>query len=161
MKILANAGSYGILAEVNPVDLPSRSLETVELWTGAPQPSTVSTRRPENPGPYCFPPIAACITAGARLMLALLEVSVTELGGRWAFCDTDSMAIIATQTSQRARLADGTLVLSADDVTAIRRRFDALNPYTPGTTSNGILEIKANATCLAISAKRYALLPNA
>ncbi len=161
LKVLANAGSYGILAEVNPIELPSRSLETVELWTGGPQPRTVSTRRPENPGPYCFPPIAACITAGARLMLALLEACVTELGGRWAFCDTDSMAIIATQTSQRSQLADGTQVLSGDDVTAIRRRFDTLNPYTPGTTSNGILEVKASATCLAISAKRYALLPNA
>ncbi len=161
LKVLANAGSFGILAEVNPVDLPARTTETVELWTGGQQPRTVTTRRPENPGPYCFPPIAACITAGARLMLALLEACVTELGGRWAFCDTDSMAIIATQTSQRSQLADGTQVLSGDDVTAIRRRFDPLNPYTPGTTSNGILEVKASATCLAISAKRYALLPNA
>ena len=136
-------------------------METVEVWTGTGQPSTVTTRRPENPGPYCFPPIAACITAGARLMLALLEACVRQAGGRWAFCDTDSMPIIANTTGDRSRRRDGTCVLSQDDVEAVRRRFDALNPYTPGTTTDGILEVKAIATCLAISAKRYTLLTSA
>jgi len=31
-------------------------------------------------------------------MLALLERSVTDAGGSWVFCDTDSMAIVATDT---------------------------------------------------------------
>ena len=41
--------------------------------------------------------MAACITAAARLMLAILETLVTERGGTWAFWDTDSMAIVATE----------------------------------------------------------------
>ena len=31
-------------------------------------------------------------------MLATLEALVTIAGGSWAFCDTDSMAIVATET---------------------------------------------------------------
>jgi hypothetical protein len=33
--------------------------------------------------------IAALIPAAARLMLALLERTVTECGGHFALCDTD------------------------------------------------------------------------
>ena len=29
--------------------------------------------------------------------MAMLEQCVTELGGTWAFCDTDSMAIVSTE----------------------------------------------------------------
>ena len=52
---------------------------------------------PEHAGEYCFPPLASLITAAARLMLALLERCVTDLGGTYAMEDTDSMAIVATQ----------------------------------------------------------------
>ena len=34
--------------------------------------------RPKYPGEYCFPPLAAMITAGARLLLAMLEAEVTQ-----------------------------------------------------------------------------------
>ena len=40
--------------------------------------------------------IAALIPSAARLMLAVLERTVTDFGGYYAFCDTDSMAVIAT-----------------------------------------------------------------
>jgi hypothetical protein len=50
------------------------------------------------PGAYCFPPLAALIAGAARLMLALPERSATDLGGTYAMCDTDSMAIVATET---------------------------------------------------------------
>jgi hypothetical protein len=86
---------------------------------------------PEEPGECCFPPIAACITAAARLMLTLLERCVTEDGGSWMFCDTDSMAIVATPTGGLHtcpggphRLPDGTdavQALSYAQVDAISR----------------------------------------
>ena len=49
-----------------------------------PKPFTCSVEHPEVPGKYCFPPLASLITGGARLMLALLENCVTELGGTYA-----------------------------------------------------------------------------
>ena len=60
--------------------------------------------RRKRPGPYCFPPLAALITAGAKLMLALLECVVTSRGGSYVFCDTDSMAIVASEAEQLAAL---------------------------------------------------------
>ncbi len=62
-----------------------------------PDPFACRVRNPERPGEYCFPPLASLITAAARLMLALLERCVTDLGGTYAMEDTDSMAIVATQ----------------------------------------------------------------
>ena len=58
---------------------------------------TTSVAHPEIPGEYCFPPLASLITGGARLMLALLERSGTDLGGTYGMEDTDSMAIVATE----------------------------------------------------------------
>ena len=63
---------------------------------GRKEPFSDRVAAPEDPGRYCFPPFASCITGAARLMLAMLERCVTDLGGTWAFCDTDSMAIVAT-----------------------------------------------------------------
>ena len=74
-------------------------------------------------------------------MLAMLERCVTDLGGTWAFCDTDSMAIVATEDGRPdpvpgwSRAAgDGTEAVRAltyEQVESIRERFDALNPYDP------------------------------
>ncbi len=61
-------------------------------------PYTCRVPVPEEPGDYCFPPVASLITGAARLMLALLEKSVAKLGGTYAMEDTDSMAIVATET---------------------------------------------------------------
>ena len=46
---------------------------------------------PEDPGRYCFPPVAAFIVGPALPMLALLALCITDLGGTFAMCDTDSM----------------------------------------------------------------------
>ena len=49
----------------------------------------IRSDKPEDPGEFCFPPFAALITAAARLMLALLESCVKDVGGYYAMCDTD------------------------------------------------------------------------
>ena len=72
-----------------------------------PEPFTCEVRNPEHPGEYCFPPLASLITAAARLMLALLERCVTDLGGTYAMEDTDSMAIVATQRGGLIECAGG------------------------------------------------------
>src|SRR5207245_4303914 len=89
------AASYGIYAQMNPQE----SDHVVDvLWYGLDaEPYTCRVAHPEEPGEYCFPPLASLITGGARLMLALLEHCVSELGGTYAMEDTDSMAIVATE----------------------------------------------------------------
>src|SRR6202035_1556788 len=81
LKVLANAAGYGIYAEMirrdsdRKVRVKCRGLD----WT----PYNCEVAHPEDPGEYCFPPFASLITAAARLMLALLEHSVTTLGGTY------------------------------------------------------------------------------
>jgi hypothetical protein len=90
-------------------------------------PFELSLDRPETPGEFYFGPLASVVTGAARLMLALLERLVTDAGGTWAVADTDSMAVVATETG-------GSLpglpvrVLSWAEVEGIRSRFLALNP---------------------------------
>jgi hypothetical protein len=121
----------------------------------------------EAPGEYAFPPLAACVTGAARLMLAMLERSVTDAGGSYAYCDTDSMAIIATRTGGPIS-EQGVSALSWTQVDAIVERFTALNPYSPALVPGSILEpeewnLHPNSKtplqlyCYAVSAKRYAL----
>ncbi len=139
LKVLANAGSYGIFAEIKRSELPRSDPETVTVTTGTSSfPAKVTA--PEEPGEFCFPPIAACITGAARLMLTLLERLITDAGGSWMFCDTDSMAIVATPTGGLLacpggphQLPDGQAAvqaLSHDQVDHIRQRFRTLNPMT-------------------------------
>lgn len=78
--MLANSASYGIYAEIVREELPRRQEEVVDVHGALPLSFADSVPAPEEPGEFSFPPMAACITGGARLMLALLERLVTEQG---------------------------------------------------------------------------------
>lgn len=78
LKVLANSAAYGILAEF--VREESSTPVDVLVHTGDGMSFHTSTLTPERPGAFCFPPIAATITGGARLMLALLERQVIDAG---------------------------------------------------------------------------------
>src|SRR5258706_3449016 len=142
-----------------------------------PEPYQCRVAHPDDPGEYCFPPLASLITGGARLMLALLEHSVSELGGTYAMEDTDSMAIVATEHGGMIpceggpfRTADQREAIAAlpwRDVRAIADRFASLNPYSRDAVPGSILKIEEDnfdsvtgnerqLYCVAISAKRYA-----
>ena len=95
LKVSANATSYGIFAEMNRQE--SEKKITVQCHGLDPEPYESKVIHPEQPGEFCFPPLASLITGAARLMLALLEYSVTRLGGTYAMEDTDSMAIVSTR----------------------------------------------------------------
>ncbi len=166
LKDLANAGSYGIYAEMIRHELPAGNPEKVTVHGPTGQPFSAKVTAPEDPGEFCFPPIAAVITGAARLMLALLERAVTDAGGTWVFCDTDSLAIAATEggalvpcNGGEHQLPDGReaiRALSYAQVDAIRDRFIALNPYDP-TVVPEVLKLEQTGTCYAISAKRYVI----
>ncbi len=103
LKITANATAYGSLARFDRREEPGAVAVTVHGPTDNGVPDR--THYPEDPGPYCFPPVAASITAGARLMLALIERTLHDKGGAYAFMDTDSIAIVATPTGVKCPAA--------------------------------------------------------
>jgi hypothetical protein len=109
-------------------------------------------------------------------MLAMLERCVTDLGGTYAMCDTDSMAIVAAEGGGAVSCHGGplsagggpaVLALSHAQVRAIGERFCQLSPYDRAAVPGSILKIETEnfredgsqrqLYCYAISAKRYAL----
>lgn len=179
LKVLANSTTYGIYAEMVRHELLGEATEDVAVHGLDGAPFQASVHAPETPGEFCFPPIAACITGAARLMLALVEQLVTDAGGSYAFCDTDSMAIVATDAEalvpcpgggQRTENGEEAIrALSFDQVEQIRARFESLNPYDRELVPSSILELedqnfedverskRRQLYCHATSAKRYVL----
>jgi hypothetical protein len=176
LKVLANATSYGIFAEMNRQEYEKKM--KVQCHGLDPELYECTVIHPEQPGEFCFPPLASLITGAARLMLALLEHSVTQLGGTYAMEDTDSMAIVSTKKGGtipckggQHSVKDGTDVVNAlswSQVDELVKKFEALNPYDRNVIRGSVLRIEDDnydpgtgkqrqLHCLAISAKRYAL----
>jgi hypothetical protein len=88
----------------------------------------------EKPGPWCFPPLAATVSAAARCVLALVDAQVKSMGGLIAARDTDGVLLVASRRGGSIELPDGTTgrVLSWCDADAVFDRFDALNPFGDG-----------------------------
>src|SRR6266851_6934115 len=105
LKVFANAASYGIYAEMHRLESDHKT-EVICHGIDA-EPFKCRVAHPDEPGAYCFPPIASLITGAARLMLALLERCVFEQAGTYAMEDTDSMAIVATEKGGAVRCKGG------------------------------------------------------
>jgi hypothetical protein len=176
LKVLANSTSYGIYGQMDRRENEQKA--ALKCHGIDASPFTCQVENVEMPGEFCFPPLASLITSAARLMLALLEKCVTDLGGTYAMEDTDSMAIVATKRGglvpcpggplQLRNGSKGIRAITWAQVEEIAKRFEALNPYDRGAVPGSILKIEDDnfdpATkkqrqlwCLAISAKRYAL----
>jgi hypothetical protein len=172
LKVLANAASYGIYAEM--IRQESDHKTNVTCYGIDEQPFQCRVTHPEVPGEYCFPPLASLSTGAARLMLALLEYSVSSKGGTYAMEDTDSMAIVATERGGLVPCPGGTLhtrkghpaihALSWKEADEISKRFAKLRPYDSRAISGSILKLEADnfdpvtkeqrqIYCFAISAK--------
>ena len=170
LKVLANAASYGIYAEMHRLESDHKT--DVSCHGIDAEPFKCRVAHPDEPGAYCFPPLASLITGAARLMLALLERSVRDDGGTYAMEDTDSMAIVATEKGgavpSGGGVKDEVKALSWEQVARISDSFAALNPYDRSAVPGSVLKIEDDnhdpsnkrqrqLHCLAISAKRYAL----
>ena len=152
LKTFSLATSYGIYAETLRRELPAGCEQEVTVYGHRDQTFTAMVSAPEELGRYAFPPIAACITAGARLMLAILEVLVARRGGTWVFCDTDSMAIVANEHGGLVPCPGGperdehggecVRALSWAQVDEIVEQFKALNPYDHQVVPGSVLEIE-------------------
>jgi len=163
LKILGSGGSYGLFVELNPNEADNTA---IRVYSGEESFET-TTDVVEEPGKWFAPHIGSLITAGGRLLLAMLERCITDAGGTYLFCDTDSAAIVSTKHRRQIAMPDGAkpiTALSWNEVQRIVGRFASLNPYN---LDGSILKIhKLNwdnhKQCrqlygYAIAAKRYAL----
>ncbi len=168
LKIFANS-IYGFFVELNP-EIKKTNVQ-VKVFSGEKNFSDGSDVI-ENPGPWFFPPLASLITSGGRLLLAMTEACVEEKRGTYLFCDTDSLAIVASKKGGPLHIpgSNGVRILSWAEVQTIVNEFAALNPYDRKIVKGSILNlVDANYVDsgpkkpqrqlygYSIAAKRYAL----
>jgi len=125
LKILGSSGSYGLFVELNPKEARNARVRVFSGEDSFETPSDVV----EEPGKWFAPHIASLITAGGRLLLAMLEKCIADAGGTYLFCDTDSAAIVSTQHRKQIAMPDGAepiTALSYDEVDEIVQRLKAL-----------------------------------
>ena len=177
LKTLGSATSYGIFAQMDRKESPRKV--TLTCCGIDPEPYECTVKHPESPGEFCFPPLASLITGGSHLLLALLERLVTDRGGTYAMEDTDSMAIVASEDGGLVACPGGPYqtedgreairALTWVQVREIVALLDHLNPYDRDAVKGTILKVEGDnfdpkteqqrqLWCVAISAKRYALL---
>ncbi len=196
LKVIANSTAYGAFVELNEQREPHYKYRKVkgqkkkvreynnvkvDVYSGEHQ-----HRQPlydlEIPGKLYFPLLGSLITSGGRLLLAMAEQCVIEAGGTWLFCDTDSIAVVASpkggtvypsRREEESAMDERELapipILRHRDVLAIADRFRSLNPYSFGgdllkveevNYKNGDPKTRELRTVhgYGISAKRYSLL---
>src|SRR5262249_38674074 len=124
-KIAANATAYGIPIELNVIEHRRPVWVTVHLPDGSSY--KTRSRRTEETGQWFHPLLATLVAGGGRLLLATAMALVREQGGRYAFCDTDSL------------FATG---LSLEQLSKIVARFESLNPFDRELVPGSILEIE-------------------
>jgi hypothetical protein len=142
MKATANSTAYGSPIELNPSEHRKGAWVRVHLPDGSGYRTHVS--RSEQPGKWIHPLIATLVSAGGRLLLASAMALVKERGGQYAFCDTDSLFIVATkdgglvpcaggpcETPDRQEAIRAVAWSTVDEITSC---FAPLNPYGAKTS---------------------------
>jgi hypothetical protein len=172
LKIIANS-LYGTFAELNKYEYGKNKAKQLDVFSGE-QKFDQTTRVVERPGRWQFPPAAALITAGGRLILAILERMVKDRDGAYLLTDTDSMLFVAAQRGGfvpcpggHFKMPDGTPAVKAmtwKQVKEICKKLNRLNPYDQ-TVVGRMLKIEDcnydraedqhQLYGLAVSAKRY------
>ena len=79
LKIIANS-LYGTFAELNKESFGKNNQKHLRVYSGD-HDHKESSFDVEFPGKWQFPPAAALITAGGRLVLAILECMAKQRGG--------------------------------------------------------------------------------
>jgi hypothetical protein len=96
LKFIGNISAYGLFAEFIREDVRDDEKNLLVMCYGKDGPLLSEVRSKEIPASYCFPPLAAMVTANARLLMAMLERAVQDEGGCCLMEAIDSMAIPAT-----------------------------------------------------------------
>jgi hypothetical protein len=179
LKVIANSTAYGAFVELNE-ERKSKPVK-LDVFSGEHY-HRQSSRDIEVPGKWYFPALASLITSGGRLLLAMAEKCVTDAGGTWLFCDTDSIAVVASpkggtvypkrpeeECEMDQREIAPIPVLPHSKVLKLARRFRSLNPYAFGGDLLKVEDVNyedgnpktgslRTVDGYAISAKRYDLM---
>jgi hypothetical protein len=113
LKILANSTSYGTFLELNPVKIDAKQRPRITVHSGDHVFDQVAPDTIEQPGRFYFPLLGALITAGGRLLLAMIERCVRDVGGTYMCCDTDALIIVASRLGGTVRMPDGSSPVKA------------------------------------------------
>jgi hypothetical protein len=145
LKILANS-IYGFFVELIPEHF--KQPQDVMVFSGDasfPDSACVTERR----GKWFAPYLATLITSAGRLLLTMLEVEVKRAGGTYLYCDTDSLAIVASKEGGQLRVpgAEDKRILTWKEVDRITAKFQALNPYDPGAVQELLNLTDDNSVC--------------
>ena len=138
-KGIRNALVSGLPIQVND-DEPTKKLRRQIVFdprTGLSE--ELRLPRIESPGAWEFPPVAAAVTSGSRLLLHLAIATVREMGGIVAYWDTDSIFVVATPSGDLLPFPGGPLrtidgrpairALSYGEVREVRERIELLFPF--------------------------------
>lgn len=138
LRVLGNALVYGLLAQFNPAHGGG-----------------------EQPGPWCWPPLAATVTAGARCLLALLDADVRDAGGAVVCRDTDGAVVTASPDGSEVDLGDQRVrALSWAELDAVAAGYDALSVDGGRFWSDERGSVDAPLCAVSFGPKRYALCQN-
>lgn len=173
-KGCANACCSGVFAQMNDGERRARTVQHV--WRADGRHHAEQGTDVEVPARWYFPPLAATINAGGRLLLFLARHLVEQAGCTVAYVDTDSLATVAGQMGGLAPCDGGTehdsdgrpcvRALTFEQVLEAVAPIETLNPYPPrpGRERPRLLKIEAdnldadrlvNAYLHARSAKNY------
>ena len=132
MKTIGNGTAYGDWIRLD--QQPQAGFVALQRLDGRTERRRVD--RPEDPGPWAFPPFASAVTAGGRLLMAALERLLADDGGLFASANTDSATVLSTRDGGLVacpggpeQLDDGSAAVRAISwaaLDAIRERFSPL-----------------------------------
>lgn len=136
-KASANSCTSGIFAQMNDAERRARVLQ--HIWRADGRTHTEYGVDVEEPARWYFPPFAATVMGGSRLLLYLACTLIEAAGGTIAYRDTDAPAVVATLDGGLVPCEGGTEIdghgracvraLSFAEVEAALAPLEALNPY--------------------------------
>jgi hypothetical protein len=133
-KVMGSSISYGNLARYDRplVEAKTDTVSVLDPWGEIFESSTL---RPEQAGPDSCPMLASNVTAGCRLVMALLRRAIAECGGQVAAILTDAAVIPANRTGglltcpdapRTAQGAPGVRLLPRSTLTCVLEFFEPL-----------------------------------
>jgi hypothetical protein len=119
----------------------------LHVWSADGPERVIRTAVLEEPGAWCFPPIAAAVTAGMRFLTYLASALAEAKGGAVLYVATDSLAIVSTPEGgfvsceggpaigidpETGSKAHGWHALSFTAIEEIREAMQTFSPYADG-----------------------------
>ena len=114
LKTIGNGTAYGNWIRLDQQPRP----DSVTVYGRDGSESRQSVERPEEPFVWTFPPFASAVTAGGRLLMALVERLLADQDGVFASANTDSASIVSLPFGGLVACPGGSLHLP-DGTTAV------------------------------------------